>query len=277
MPAIWPPNRLHPVSQLMSEPSPFSLRNKVIVQCGASGLLGPALLHAMARAGATLVAVSRTPARLEPVAAAIREKSGSIELESVNLTSESNIFALRDRVVARHGRIDGAVFNSVARTMVRFDDPLEKWEESMRLNATGFFAFARAFGDAMQVRGQGSLVNIASMQGMIGMNPALYEGLGMTIPPDYFFHKGGMINLTRHLASHYGHSGVRVNSVSPGGIHNPERPPPEAFHARYKTATMLGRMANADEIGGAVVFLLSDAASYITGANLPVDGGYTAK
>jgi NAD(P)-dependent dehydrogenase (short-subunit alcohol dehydrogenase family) len=99
----------------------------------------------------------------------------------------------------------------------------------------------------------------------------------MTAPPDYFFHKGGMINLTRYLASHYGPSGVRVNAVAPGGIANPSRPHPPAFLERYARATMLGRMAHAHEIGGAVIFLLSDAATYVTGISLPVDGGYTAK
>jgi NAD(P)-dependent dehydrogenase (short-subunit alcohol dehydrogenase family) len=86
-----------------------------------------------------------------------------------------------------------------------------------------------------------------------------------------------MINLTRHLASQYGNRGVRVNVVSPGGIYNPEKPQADGFLARYGKMTMLGRMANADEIGGPVAFLLSDAASYITGINLSVDGGYTAK
>ncbi|MES2697000.1 MAG: SDR family oxidoreductase, partial [Verrucomicrobiota bacterium] len=95
--------------------------------------------------------------------------------------------------------------------------------------------------------------------------------------PDYFFHKGGMINLTRYLASHYGPTGVRVNVVSPGGIYNPEKPQAPEFLSRYAPMTMLGRMADAPEIGGAVVFLLSDASTYVTGVNLPVDGGYTSK
>ena len=129
----------------------------------------------------------------------------------------------------------------------------------------------------MAKQGGGSIVNIASIYGMVGSNLSLYEGTTMTTAPDYFFHKGGMINLTRYLASHYGQQKVRVNVVSPGGIYNPEKPQDDAFLARYAKTTMLGRMAEAGEIGGAVVFLLSDASTYVTGANLPVDGGYTAK
>jgi NAD(P)-dependent dehydrogenase (short-subunit alcohol dehydrogenase family) len=173
--------------------------------------------------------------------------------------------------------VDGIVFNAVSRPMAKMGDALAAWKASMETNATGFFATVRAFGDAMAAKGSGSIVNIASMQGMVGMNPWLYEGTSMTAPPDYFFHKGGMINLTRFLASHYGPQGVRVNVVSPGGIYNPEKPQAPGFLERYAKTTMLGRMAEAREIGGAVVFLLSDASTYITGVNLPVDGGYTAK
>ena len=110
-----------------------------------------------------------------------------------------------------------------------------------------------------------------------GQQLYLYEGTPTTVPPGYFFHKAGLINVTRYWASHYGQNGVRVNVVSPGGIYNPEKPQAPAFLERYAKMTPLGRMAEASEVCGAVVFLLSDAASYITGANLPVDGGYTAR
>ena len=99
----------------------------------------------------------------------------------------------------------------------------------------------------------------------------------MKTSPDYFFHKGGMNNLTRYLASYFGPQKVRVNVVSPGGIYNPGRPQEKAFLERYNKMTMLGRMADAAEINGAVIYLLSDASTYVTGAIIPVDGGYTAK
>lgn len=248
----------------------FSLAGKVIVQCGGTGLLGRALIAALSGAGATLVIASRDPSALASLA-------DTAQIEALDLTSEPSLHALRDRLLAQHGRIDGLVFNAVSRPMRSHADPLAAWAESMAINATGFFATVRTFGDAMAAHGGGSIVNIASMQGLIGSNPWLYEGTAMTAPPDYFFHKGGMINLSRQLASHYGPSRVRVNAVSPGGIYHPAKPPAPAFLERYARMTMLGRMAGAPEIGGAVVFLLSDAGSYITGTNLVVDGGYTAK
>jgi len=258
--------------------APFSLRDKVIIQFGGTGLLGRALIAALGAANATLIVASRKRSSLEAVATAERASGRRVEVDEVDIVSEASLEGLRDRVLAQHGRVDGVVFNAVTRTMRRFGDPLESWSASMAVNATGFFATVRVFGDAIADAGHGgSIVNIASQMGMVGMNPWLYEGTEMGAPPDYFFHKGGMINLSRHLASHYGPKGIRVNVVSPGGIYDPDKPQAAAFRGRYDKMTMLGRMAEAREIGGAVVFLLSNAASYITGANLPVDGGYTAK
>ncbi|MBS0661663.1 MAG: SDR family oxidoreductase [Verrucomicrobia bacterium] len=255
----------------------FSLRDKVIVQFGGTGHLGRALVAALAGHQATLIVASRNRHSLADLASSEGAAGRSVAVDEVDIGAEASLLALRDRVLARHGRIDGIVFNAVSRPMKSFNDDLAAWRSSMETNATGFFATVRAFGDAMAARGSGSIVNIASQMGVIGMNPWLYEGTGMGAPPDYFFHKGGMINLTRYLASHYGPKGVRVNVVSPGGIYNPDKPQAAAFLERYGKMTMLGRMANAPEISGAVVFLLSDASTYVTGANFPVDGGYTAK
>jgi len=261
----------------MPDLSSFSLAGKVVIQCGGTGLLGRALVHGLGAAGATLIVASRNREAIATVAAGEQAAGHSVFVEETDIGSEASLHGLRDRVLAAHGRIDGLVFNAVSRPMRRFDDELSAWEASMAVNATGFFAAARVFGDAMAVRGSGSIVNIASMQGMIGPNFWLYEGTSMTAAPDYFFHKGGMINFTKYLAAHYGPRGVRANVVSPGGIYNPEKPQAPEFLERYGKMTLLGRMAQAREISGAVVFLLSDASTYVTGANLPVDGGYTAK
>jgi NAD(P)-dependent dehydrogenase (short-subunit alcohol dehydrogenase family) len=258
-------------------PDSFSLRGKVVIQFGGTGLLGRALVHALAAARATTVVASRNRAALDALAESERHAGHTVLIEEVDIGSETSLHALSDRVLSQHGRVDGIVFNAVTRTMKGFADKLSSWEASMAVNATGFFSTVRTFGDAMAAQKSGSIVNIASTMGSIGMNPWLYPSPAAYPPPDYFFHKGGMINLTRYLASHYGASGVRVNVVSPGGIYNPEKPQAPEFLSRYGPMTMLGRMADAPEIGGAVVFLLSDAASYITGINLPVDGGYTAK
>jgi NAD(P)-dependent dehydrogenase (short-subunit alcohol dehydrogenase family) len=249
----------------------------VIIQFGGTGLLGRALVAELASTGCTLVVASRNRGALQSLADRERTAGRTVLIEETDIGSEASLQALRDRVLAQHQRIDGIVFNAVSRPMKSMNDDLAIWRQSMETNATGFFSTVRTFGDAMASRGSGSIVNISSIYGMVGSNLSLYEGTNMTTAPDYFFHKGGMLNLTRYLGSHYGSRGVRVNVVSPGGIFNPDAPQPAAFLERYNRITMLGRMAQAREIAGAVIFLLSDAASYITGANLPVDGGHTAK
>ena len=261
----------------MTDLRSFSLEGKVVLQFGGSGLLGRALVASLAEAGATLIVASRNPEVLASDAEAAAKAGRRVHLEKVNLLDEGSIKELIARVTGAHGPLHGMVYNAVTRTMSGYGDALAKWEESMRVNATGFFAAVRACGDAMAKEKRGSIVNISSQMGTIGPNYFLYEGTGASVSPDYFFHKGGMTNLTRYLAAHYGPSGVRVNVVSPGGIYNPAKPQAPDFLQRYGKMTMLGRMAEAREIGGAVVFLLSDASTYITGANLAVDGGYTAK
>ena len=255
----------------------ISLTGKVVIQFGGTGLLGRALVKSLASAGAILVVASRNRAALQSLADTESAAGRQVFIEETDIGSEASLASLRDRVLAKHGRVDGIVFNAVSRPMRTMHDDLKIWRESMETNATGFFATCRVFGDAMAKQGGGSIVNIASIYGMVGSNLSLYEGTTMTTAPDYFFHKGGMINLTRYLASHYGAQKVRVNVVSPGGIYNPETPQAAEFINRYNKITMLGRMCDAAEVGGAVIFLLSDSASYITGANLPVDGGHTAK
>ena len=252
----------------------FSLKGKTVILTGGAGLYGRGLTAQLAEAGASLVIASRNVKALEKVAAEESARGYPVVAESLDQGDEASVLALRDRVVARFGRIDGLVNNAVARPMKSPDDSLAAWEESMRINATGFFCLTRAIGDVMAAQRDGSIVNISSMMGMLGPNLAAYEGTDIKTVPDYFFHKAGMINLTRYFASIYGAAGVRTNCVSPGGFFNHQ---PPIFLERYHKRTLLGRMAGTRDLGGAVVFLLSPASSYITGVNLPVDGGYTAK
>lgn len=258
--------------------SPFSLQGKVVIQFGGTGLLGRAFVQDLAATGAVLIVASRNRAALASLAVSEQAAGRQVEVDEVDITSEPSVHALRDRVLARHGRVDGVVFNAVSRPMRNEQDEVANWVASMQVNATGLFITMRTFAETMAKQPEGgSFVNISSIMGMVGSNPPAYEGTTMGTVPDYFFHKGGMINLTRHYASLYGPRKVRVNVVSPGGIFNSEKPQQEPFLGRYNRMTMLGRMGLAREMSGAVIFLLSDAATYVTGVNLPVDGGYTAK
>ncbi|MFA6543311.1 MAG: SDR family oxidoreductase [Limisphaerales bacterium] len=253
----------------------FSLKDRVVLLTGAAGLFGRGLASALAEAGATLVIASRNADKLRTVADEETARGHRVFAEGFDQADEASILALKSRVEDRFGVLHGLVNNSVLRPMKGANGGVAQWEESMRVNATGLMLMHRVFGRAMADAGRGSIVNIGSIQGMIGPSYELYEGTAMgDLPPDYFFHKGGMLNLTRFYAALYGPGGVRVNCLSPGGFFNHQ---PEPFVKRFSEHTMLNRMADEHDLGGALVFLLSEASRYVTGVNLPVDGGYTAK
>ncbi len=252
----------------------FSLKDRVILLTGGAGLYGRGLSMDLAAAGADLVIASRNRDGCEQVAAEIRNQGFSATSETLDQGTEESILALRDRLFKTYGRVDGLVNNAVARTMKSGPGDLEGWRESLRINATGIYLLHQHFGEIMGGPDGGSIVNIGSIYGMTGPSLHLYEGTNMGGGhPDYFFNKAGLINLTRYYAARLGPRGVRVNCLSPGGFFNDQ---PEPFLSRYCENTFLGRMSNASDLGGAVVFLLSAAAVYITGTNLPVDGGFTA-
>ena len=190
---------------------------------------------------------------------------------------KTSILSLRDTIVERAGRIDVLVNNAVSRPVKDgWESTLESIDESMHINVTGLFGITRAVGEVMIGQKSGSIVNIGSMMGMVGVEDHNYDGTDMSgWAPDYFFHKGGMINFTRFCASYFGRYGIRVNCVSPGGLRNPSHP--DAFVKNYSERTQLGRLSNETDLMGAVVYFASDASVYVTGTNLPVDGGYTAK
>ena len=263
-----PVNTVNPAS-----PPTFSLAGKIVVLTGGAGIYGRGLAAQIAATGATLILASRNVEALQKVSAEERALGRNVHVRPLNLTEESSILQLRDSVLAEFGRVDGLINNAVFRPMKTPDAPLADWEASMQANATGLFAITRAFADTMGTQGSGSIVNIGSIQGMVGPDFSLYEGLNMNALPDYFFHKVGMVNLTRYFAALHGPRGVRVNCLSPGGFFTGQHP---TFVERYTKATFLRRMADEHDLGGPVIFLLSEAARYVTGANLAVDGGYTA-
>ena len=255
----------------------FSLTGKTALVTGGAGLYGRQIVRAVAEAGAETLVASRNKAALEELAGELDKEGLSVTPYAYDQGEEASILALRDEVIANHGKLDVLVNNSVLRPMKQgFQSSAASFDESMRVNATGLFVITRAFGDGMAERGGGSIVNIGSIQGMIGPDPTIYRGTSMHAwAPDYFFHKGAIINFTRFIASYYGAKGVRCNCLSPGGFQTPDHP--EAFVRQYSDRTFLGRLADSTDLMGAVVFFACDASAYITGANLPVDAGYTAK
>ncbi len=254
----------------------FSLAGKTALITGGAGLYGRQLVRGLAQAGAHTYCASRNVAALEDLAETLAEEGLTIYPRSLDQGDESSILALRDTIRAERPTFDILVNNAVLRPVESYQDTAENFDLSMKVNGTGLFLITRAFGDWMADQGSGSIINIGSMKGMVGPNHANYRGTDMhSWHPDYFFCKGAMINYTKFIASYYGATNVRCNCLSPGGFQTEDHP--EAFVRQYNERTCLGRMANSTDLAGSVVFLASDASAYVTGTNIPVDGGYTAK
>ena len=255
----------------------FSLKGKVALLTGGAGLYGRQIAEALAEAGATTCIASRNLAELEAVAAGLRAAGGDVTALPLDLDDEASIRALVETIAQRFGRLDILVNNAVTRcACASWDQPMEAFDKSLRINASALFCLTRLVTDEMKKTGGGSVVNIGSYMGLLGPDPQNYLGTDMmkTPSPIYFFEKGGMVNFTRFAASVLGPHGIRVNAIHPGGFLNNQ---PEAFVKNYSANTPLGRLANETDLKGAIVFLASDASAYVTGANIPVDGGYTAK
>jgi len=251
----------------------FQLKNRVALVTGGYGLYGNPISEALAEAGAHVVIASRSLESCQRMADSLVARGLAATAETYDQADEASILALRDRLISRFASVPILVNNSVGRSMRTFDDPLDSWRESMEVNATGLFAISRAFLAPMMEAGSGAIVNIGSVQSIVAPDFANYAGTNMSTPPDYHFHKHGMIGITRYLAAWAGPRGVRVNAILPGGLQTDDHREP--FVSQYCRRVFLGRMARHDDIKGAVVFLASDASAYITGQSIVVDGGYT--
>lgn len=255
----------------------FSLKGKTALLTGGASGYGLQCLKALAEAGAHTFIASRNIDALQKVADSYNEKGYSVTALQFDQGDEQSILRLVDQLIERTDSIDILVNNAVARVMKEgWSGTGEDFDKSMHINATGLFLLTRAVGEVMIRQKSGSIINIGSMMGMVGVEPHNYDDTSMHgWYPDYFFHKGGMINFTRFCASYFGLYNIRVNCISPGGLESELQPEP--FKKHYAERTQLGRLGKTEDLIGSIIFFASDTSEYITGVNLPVDGGYTAK
>ncbi len=254
----------------------FSLKSKVVLMTGASGHLGSAMARAVAEAGARVVVTSRDLERAQQAAAALPAVDSGphfgVQLDHLDENSLATGFAL---AVEQAGQIDvlvnnghepvGAAWTSI--TAEQFRRQLE--------NLTGYFLLSRLFRDHVVSRGTtGSLILIGSMYGQVASYPDVYEGIGPANPVAYQALKGGVLQMTRHLAVYWAQDRIRVNSLSPGPF--PGAGAATELVTRIAAKSPMQRVGRPEELKGPVVFLASDASSYMTGQNLLIDGGWTA-
>lgn len=252
----------------------LSLKDKIVLVTGGAGLYGRCIVEGVVEGDGTVIVASRNLAACKDVADKINADGGNAYAMRVDQADHDSVLALRSEIKERCGRLDVFVNNSVSRPMHSYDDSLEKWEESMRVNATGMFDITREMAALMAEGGGGSIINISSMMGMFGPDLSNYDNTDLGIPqPDYFFHKGGMLTLTRYLARVLADKNIRVNAISPGGLFSNQQ---GQFLDNYNKKVPVGRMANDDDIKGVIVFLASQASAYINGENILMDGGMHA-
>ena len=240
---------------------------KVVIVTGGSGLLGRSIVRYLSDKGAIVINLDIQ----------FEKNDSSAEAIQCDITKDREIETAIGQIKSKYQKIDGLVNNAYPRTSDWGIDFEKLSKQSLRKNIdyqqTSYFIMCQQVLPIMREQQFGSIVNIASIYGVVGNDFTLYEGTEITPPSEYPMIKGGIINLTRYLASLYGKYNVRINCVSPGGIFDNQ---PEKFVESYQQKVPLKRMGTPEDISPSVAFLLSDEACYITGHNLLVDGGWTA-
>lgn len=243
----------------------MQLKDKVIVVSGGSGLLGKEMVGHLKSQGAQVVNFD--------LAEETDISAGHVKCDVTDDQSVRQSFA---KVIEHFGRLDGLVNNAYPRT-ADWGTPFEKidpdsWRKNVDWQLNSYFVCCQVAIGQMVKQGSGSIVNIASIYGVVGNDFSIYRDANMEPPAAYSAIKGGLINFSRFLASKYGRQGIRINCISPGGIFDGQ---PAAFVSAYEDKVPMGRMGHPEDISGPVSFLLSDQSQYITGHNLLVDGGWT--
>jgi NAD(P)-dependent dehydrogenase (short-subunit alcohol dehydrogenase family) len=266
----------------------FDLTGRVAIVTGGAGLLGYHHGDILAAAGAHVVLLDLAVAKPELRAQQLTDDHGVQCLGlSGDITSEESLVQIRDVIIQKFGRIDILINNAANNPKVedqkpgkpwsRLENfPLKTWNNDIAVGLTGAFLCSRVFGAEMVKRKSGVIVNIASDLALIAPDQRLYRVEGLpeneqpVKPVTYSVVKTALIGLTRYLATYWTAENIRVNAISPGGVFNGQ---PEVFLSKLTHLIPMGRMAQKDEYQGAILFLCSDASSYMTGTNLVVDGG----
>lgn len=272
----------------------FNLTGRVAIVTGGSGLLGKEFCHTLAEAGATVVVADINTDGVNAFATELIKNGYHAMGIATDITQPASVNALVEETLMAYGRLDILV-NSAAldpkfdrealAEMAKhgavsgsFEDyPLESWRAALDVNLTGMFLCCQAAVKPMLAQGKkGSIINICSTYGLVAPDQRIYqrEGKQTSYKPVYYsVTKAGVLGLTRYLSAYYAGTEIRLNALTPGGVYNDHD---EVFLKAYSARTVMGRMANKDEMNGALLFLASDASSYMTGSNLIVDGGWTA-
>lgn len=259
----------------------FGLKGQVAIVTGGAGKLGSPMCDVLAEAGAHVVVAARNFERCEAKAAVLSASGPEAMAVACDATSPAAVSAMVAKVLGRFGRIDVMVNNAYSGRAGSFEEmPLEDFEAAFRGAVSSTFLCSQAVLPAMRRQRRGAIVNIASIYGVVAPHQGIYGRSGLNSPCNYGPAKAAVIQFTRWLATYAAKDGIRVNAITPGGFYDPklgERPDyEEVFVPNYVAKTPLGRMGKPQDLKGAVLYLASAASEWVTGANLVVDGGWTA-
>lgn len=265
----------------------FLLKDKTALVTGGAGLLGAEFCRVLAQAGANVVVADLDFDAAFQVTAHLLEEGYDTSAQKLNVADKLSVEEVIRTSVEMYGSLDVLV-NSAAldpkfdpenksiQTNAFEDYPLDAWKQALDVNLTGMFLCCQAAANQMLEQGGGVIINISSMYGVVAPDQRLYEKEGQPKqfkPVTYTVTKAGVLGMTKYLASYYGKQNIRVNTLTPGGVFNQHE---DDFVEAYSARSVMGRMAEKDEMNGALLFLASDASKHMTGANLIVDGGWTA-
>jgi NAD(P)-dependent dehydrogenase (short-subunit alcohol dehydrogenase family) len=258
----------------------FDLSDRVIIITGAAGNLGSKYAEGLSQAGANLVLADLDYNRCKKLGTQLESKYSTKTLAvKLDLTNKISIKNMVSKSMKEFSKIDVLINNAAYQgnpktRKIKFEDfPLDEWNKAVSVNLTGIFLTCQEVGKIMVKQKHGNIINISSTYGLVAPDQRIYGVSGQNAAAFYSATKAAIINLTRYLASYWNRTGIRVNSLSPGGVENSQE---ANFIKNYSQKTILGRMAKKDEYVGSIIFLSSDASSYMTGSNLIVDGGWTA-
>ena len=268
-------------------PKIFDVKHKNIVLTGASGTLGSQYSHFLSAAGSNMILVDLYDKKNKMLEKQIVKKYHTkCKSYLADISNKEEIKNVSSKIISEFRTIDGLINNAgftstfakkqTKSYVTSFEEfPLELWNKTLAVNLTGVFLCSQEFGKVMAKRKKGVIINIASHYGLIGADQRIYGKSGLNLSASYAASKAGIVNLTRYLASYWRKKNIRVNTLTPGGVLNRKHHSRE-FVKKYSERTILNRMANENEYNGAILFLISDASSYMTGGNLVIDGGWTA-
>lgn len=263
----------------MTKNSDWNLAGKTALVTGGAGLLGPHIGMALAEAGANVILCDINPSSgrktLSDIPTTLKPR---VRFQILDVTKESSIKKVLKAVERRNGGVDILINAAIASGTTHFTSvekyDMHHWNRVMEVNVNGTFLMTRNVAASMIRKDiRGSIINIASIYGVVGADQRIYGNSGINSPAVYAASKGAIVNLTRYFAAYWAKNGLRINCVSPGGVFNDQ---PQEFLERYASKTPLGRMMDRKEIKGAVLYLASNASSFVTGHNIMVDGGWTA-